>query len=85
MSNEAPPPDVVTLLPSTARALDEYVCPVGTVNANLEAMAWLWFVLRETPDTEGRFPRGKWATVQAVERQLIEAAKHTVRTVEPQS
>jgi hypothetical protein len=65
--------DTVDLLPSTAEALDELVCPVARTNPP-EPIAWLWFVLREMPDTPERFPHGKWATLQHIESQLRECA-----------
>lgn len=73
--------DTVSLLPSTADALDGYVCPVFGCNADLAAMAWLVLVLRETPDTAERFPHGKWATIQSIESQLVAAAKEFVASV----
>ncbi len=73
--------DTVDLLPSTADALDELVGHVGTVNVDLPTMAWLFFVLREMPDSDVRFPHGKWATIQHIEAQLVELAK--LRAAEP--
>lgn len=66
--------DCVELLPSTAEALDEMVCPVGRVNVDLPAMAWLVQVCRHLPDDPERFPHGKWATIQRIEGQLTELA-----------
>jgi hypothetical protein len=67
--------DSVDLLNSTAEALDELVGPVGKVNVDYPVMAWLFFVARELPDTEARFPHGKWGTLQHIEAQLIELAR----------
>ena len=43
-----------------------------------ETMAWLVILLKYIPDTEEVFPLGKWATIQEIERQLQECAKHRV-------
>ena len=45
----------------------------GTVN--FERMAWIALVLRSVPDSPQTFPRGKWATIQSIERQLWQAAR----------
>lgn len=37
--------------------------------------AWLYFLLRATPDTAEWFPRGKWATLQRLEPILDSAAQ----------
>lgn len=68
--------DSINLSSRTADALDALclVGDVGCVNAP-EKMAWLFFLLRELPDDEKTFPRGKWATIQHIEGQLIEVAK----------
>ena len=71
----------VTLTPATAAALDalDVVERVGTVNLNMPEMAWLWFVLRVTPDNAKTFPHGKWATIQAIEGQIEDAAINQLR------
>ena len=43
-----------------------------------ETMAWFVILLKYIPDTEEVFPLGKWATIQEIERQLQECAKHRV-------
>jgi hypothetical protein len=43
-----------------------------------EKMAWIVLLLKEIPDSEKNFPFGKWATIQEIERQLQECAKHRV-------
>jgi len=70
-------PDSVELSPATADALDalDVTAGVGRINVNLPEMAWLVLVLKELPDSERTFPRGKWATIQHIEGQLREAAK----------
>ena len=37
--------------------------------------AWLFFRLRETPDSDELFPRGKWASIQHLEVLICEQAK----------
>ena len=39
-----------------------------------ERMAWIALVLRYVPDTERVFPLGKWATIQAIDAQVLRAA-----------
>ncbi len=41
---------------------------------SLEQWAWLLQVMKQTPDFEDYFPKGKWATVQRLEDLLEEAA-----------
>lgn len=36
--------------------------------------AWLFFRLRETPDTSEVFPHGKWASIQHLEELIREQA-----------
>jgi hypothetical protein len=44
-----------------------------------ERAAYLVFKLREVPDSEDVFPRGKWATIQDIESKVTACAKATVR------
>ena len=69
--------DCVRLSNDTANALNQLeICGyVGRVNSDEPAMAWLFFVARELPDTDQIFPRGKWATIQHIEGQLIKMAQ----------
>ncbi len=39
-----------------------------------EKMAFIVLILKKLPDTEDTFPRGKWATIQEIKRQLDECA-----------
>uniref|UniRef100_A0A6M3KD76 Uncharacterized protein n=1 Tax=viral metagenome TaxID=1070528 RepID=A0A6M3KD76_9ZZZZ len=48
-----------------------------------ERMAWVCILLRKVPDKEEWFPRGKWATIQEIERQLDAAAQHMIRKEAP--
>ncbi len=41
---------------------------------SLERAAWMFFVLRSLPDRPEWFPKGKWATLQEIERQLDKEA-----------
>lgn len=77
------PRDSVTLLPTTAEALEalNVVGYVGRVNVDLQAMAWLVLVLKEVADHPRVFPHGKWATIQSIEAQLAEAAKRVAGQV----
>lgn len=45
-----------------------------------EHWAWVWFQLREAEDKPEWFPRGKWATLQEIERHLILEARCMVGT-----
>ena len=40
--------------------------------------AWLCYLLKAAPDTAEWFPKGKWATIQEIERQLDLEAHRTV-------
>lgn len=40
-----------------------------------ERIAWLVYVLRGLTDRPEWFPRGKWATIQFLEAQLLECAE----------
>ena len=46
-----------------------------------EKMAWIVLLLKEIPDSEENFPFGKWATIQEIERQLQECAKHRMEVM----
>ena len=39
-----------------------------------ERMAWIALVLRSVPDNPLWFPRGKWATIQHIHKQVEDAA-----------
>lgn len=70
----------VILTSATAEAWDGLnLCYVGRINLNLPEMSWLSYVLPLLPDDERVFPHGKWASIQELNRQLIECAK-TVAT-----
>jgi len=45
-----------------------------------ENWAWIWFQLRRAADRLEWFPRGKWATLQHIERLLNECAQASVDT-----
>jgi hypothetical protein len=55
---------------------------VGRVNILPEQMAWIVAVLKLLPDGPGRFPRGKWATIQHIESQLMLMAEDAVHELE---
>ena len=40
-----------------------------------EFLAWIWFQLREAEDRPEWFPKGKWATLQALEQFLTKQAR----------
>jgi hypothetical protein len=42
------------------------------------AWAWIAFLLRESPDRPEWFPKGKWATIQFLETELIQEARQEV-------
>ena len=46
-----------------------------------ETMAWFVILLKYIPDSEEVFPLGKWATIQEIERQLQECAKHRMEVM----
>jgi hypothetical protein len=54
--------------------LDDWEDPVG----RHAAWAWVAFLLRAAQDEPKWFPKGKWATIQEIERQLIDDAKSRV-------
>lgn len=74
----------VHLSARAADALDsiDIVGDVGRVNLDMPRMAWLWFILRELPDSERLFPHGKWATIQSIESQLCPAARARAEEVQ---
>lgn len=43
--------------------------------SNHESWAWWYFRLREMEDRPEWFPKGKWATLQAIEQLLTKEAK----------
>jgi hypothetical protein len=47
---------------------------------SLERMAWIVLILRKLDDEDIWFPRGKWATIQNIERQLETAAREFIQT-----
>lgn len=47
-----------------------------------ERMAWAVLILRELEDRPAWFPKGKWATIQAIEAQLVEQAKEHAQVIE---
>jgi hypothetical protein len=65
---------IVTLTARTAEALSNL--GIGDFNGveQPERMAWVVLVLRKLKDQPIVFPRGKWATIQEIERQLDHAA-----------
>lgn len=67
---------MVEVTHATAEALDSMVV-FGDVTRLIEPekAAWVTSVLRELPDTDTLFPRGKWATIQHIEQQVTEQAK----------
>ena len=40
-----------------------------------EVASWLFFRLREMPDSPELFPKGKWASIQFLEGLIVEQAK----------
>jgi len=47
-----------------------------------ERMAYVALVLRSLSDRPEWFPRGKWATIQHIEEQLLRCAERTARSIE---
>lgn len=70
---------------TTAEALDalNIVGHVGMINVDLQAMAWIAYVLPFVPDTARAFPRGKWATIQHLQSQLRTAAEQRASEITP--
>ena len=58
---------------SLARYFSDHADFSGSMIAG-ETAAWLWFKLRQEPDSEELFPHGKWATLQRFEELLDNAA-----------
>jgi hypothetical protein len=64
--------------PETRYALSAYFAAHSDFSGSLitpEKAAWLWFKLRQEPDSAELFPKGKWATLQVLEAMLDAAAK----------
>lgn len=57
------------------KALDQDVHGVETA----ERMAWLVLLLKSREDLPEWFPRGKWATIQHIEKQLDDAVNEWIR------
>ena len=77
MNHESP--DSVWLSRLTADALDSLdMGDISKVNSP-ERMAWVVYVLRHMPDSAKIFPRGKWATIQVIEEQLIACAHYAAQ------
>jgi hypothetical protein len=68
------PTDTVTMLRSTAEAIRSALGEDMSCAEMPERMAWIVAVLKELPDSDEAFPHGKWATIQALESQVQEAA-----------
>ena len=62
----------VSMSQATADALSEIgLGDFGKVETP-ERMAWVLLVLQRIEDTPKRFPHGKWATIQNIERQVLD-------------
>lgn len=68
--------DRITLHPKTATALSELGMGNFSTVETPERMAWVSLVLRRLKDEWHVFPRGKWATINEIDRQLEHAAIH---------
>ena len=64
--------------PSTYSALGQLHSARGwrdwTAYSEPEHVAWLCFRLEQEPDSEGVFPKGKWATIQRLQDMVRNAA-----------
>ena len=69
--------DTITLSVSTADALSRVGLGDFHTVEQPERMAAVVLVLRLLDDDDDRYPRGKWATIQAIEAQLDEWARET--------
>ena len=76
--------DTIELTPATADWLNglEIFGHVGRTNIQPEQMAWIVLVLKALPDAPGRFPRGKWATIQHIESELLPMIDAAVKQIE---
>jgi hypothetical protein len=67
------------LSPETYRALESLCARRGWSPiygyVEPEQVAWLTFLLAETPDDDDTFPRGKWATIQVLQTMVATAAR----------
>ena len=66
--------DSISLSPRTAQGLSRVGIGDFYGVETPERMAWVVLVLKRVDDREQIFPRGKWATIQEIERQLDECA-----------
>lgn len=66
-------PNSVRISPQTAAALSTLGLGDVFEVETPERMAWICGVLRYVPDTPQRFPKGKWATIQALQEQVDNA------------
>jgi len=48
---------------------------------SMERWAWVCVVLRVSPDHPRWFPKGKFATIQHIEAQLLEIATEVLKTL----
>lgn len=69
----------IRLSQRTADALSALGLGLFTPCEQPERMAWVVLVLRKMRDEAHVFPRGKWATIQAIEGQLEQAAATRAR------
>ena len=65
----------VHVLPATAAFLSSLGLGDFTESESPERMAEVARVLRQLDDGPGRFPHGKWATIQSIEQQVDEALR----------
>ena len=62
--------DSVVLSPATMAGFNTIGIGDFNIVETPERMAGVVLILKKLGDTSERFPRGKWATIQEIERQL---------------
>lgn len=61
---------MIALTEKTAQALSNLKLGKFGTSEDPERMAWIVLILRKLKDEPHVFPRGKWPTIQEIERQL---------------
>lgn len=74
--------DTVSISRATAAELSKLGLGDFAVCETPQRMAWVVLVLREIADTDERFPRGKWATIQHIEGQIHRCAVRAAHDLE---
>jgi hypothetical protein len=67
--------DSIELSPKTIEGLEHALKQDFNAFELPERMAFVVLRLKRLPDDDKSFPRGKWATIQEIERQLEDCVK----------